>query len=202
MNGFGAVLTGAATLVVTGTKFTEGAWGIVVALPLLVLLFELVHRAYGRIGERLELGRIPGAVTRQRSLVVVPVMSISRMTREALSAAVTLGDEVLAVTVVHTEPDAEDRQAAEALRRDWELWSPGVPLVAVPDAHRRLGRPLVAFVNELGVEHAHDRVTVLIAEVEPAHFWQRALQNQRGAVIDRALRRGTGAVVCRLRLRM
>lgn len=202
LNGFGAVLTGAATLVVTGTKFTEGAWGIVVALPLLVLLFELVHRAYGRIGERLELGRIPGAVTRQRSLVVVPVMSISRMTREALSAAVTLGDEVLAVTVVHTEPDAEDRQAAEALRRDWELWSPGVPLVAVPDAHRRLGRPLVAFVNELGVEHAHDRVTVLIAEVEPAHFWQRALQNQRGAVIDRALRRGTGAVVCRLRLRM
>lgn len=43
---------------------------------------------------------------------------------------------------------------------------------------------------------------MLIAEVEPARFWQRALQNQRGAVIDRALRRHTDAVVCRLRLRM
>ncbi|MDH6121249.1 amino acid transporter [Kitasatospora sp. GAS204A] len=207
LNGFGALLTGVATLVVTGTKFTEGAWGIVVALPLLVLLFELVHRAYARIGERLELGRIPGPLTPQRSLVVVPVHSLTRMTREALSAALSLGDEVLAVTVVPTEPDAEDRQSAEALRRDWELWQPGVPLVEVRDAHRRLGRPLVGFVNGLAEQPraedgGFDRITVLIAEVEPVHFWQRALQNQRGVLMDRALRRGTDAVVCRLRLRM
>ncbi|MDH6124335.1 APC family permease [Kitasatospora sp. GP82] len=202
LNGFGALLTGTATLVVTGTKFTEGAWGICLALPLLVVLFELVHRTYARIGERLELGRVPGAVTRQRSLVVVPVTAISRLTRDALSAAVSLGDEVLAVTVVHTAPDAEDRQAAEALRRDWELWQPGVPLVEVPDAHRRLGAPLAAYVNELGVERSYERITVLIPEVEPTRLWQRALQNQRGAVIDRALRRRTDAVVCRLRLRM
>ncbi|WP_329564899.1 APC family permease [Kitasatospora sp. NBC_01266] len=207
LNGFGALLTGVATLVVTGTKFTEGAWGIVVALPLMVLLFELVHRAYGRIGERLELGRIPGPLTPQRSLVVVPVHSLTRMTREALSAALSLGDEVLAVTVVPTEPDVEDQQTAEALRRDWELWQPGVPLVQVKDAHRRLGRPLVGFVNGLAQQPraedgGFDRITVLIAEVEPVHFWQRALQNQRGVLIDRALRRGTDAVVCRLRLRM
>ncbi|MFB7662573.1 APC family permease [Kitasatospora sp. NPDC056138] len=202
LNGFGALLTGTATLVVTGTKFTEGAWGICLALPLLVALFELVHRTYERIGERLELGRVPGAVTRQRSLVLVPVTAISRLTRDALSAAVSLGDEVMAVTVVHTSPDAEDRQAAEALRRDWELWQPGVPLVEVTDAHRRLGAPLAAYVNELGVERSYERITVLIPEVEPAKFWQRALQNQRGAVIDRALRRRTDAAVCRLRLRM
>jgi amino acid transporter len=202
LNGFGALLTGLALLVVTGTKFTEGAWGIVLALPLLVLLFEAVHRAYGRIGARLELGRIPGPLTPQRSLVLVPVTSISRLTRDALSTALSLGDEVRAVTVVHTAPDSEDRQLAEALRRDWELWQPGVPLIEVPDAHRRVGRPLVAFVNDLAAEHAYDRITVLIPEVEPVRLWQRALQNQRGALIDRALRRGTDAVVCRLRMRM
>ncbi|MFD5431182.1 APC family permease [Kitasatospora sp. NPDC127067] len=196
LNGFGALLTGVAALVVTGTKFTEGAWGIVVALPLLVVLFEAVHRSYARIGERLELGRVPGPVTRQRSLVVVPVTAITRLTRDGLSAALSLGDEVMAVTVVH-EP-----AAAEALRRDWELWRPGVPLVEIPDVHRRLGRPIADFVNELGAEHAYDRLTVLIPEVEPARWWQRALQNRRGAVIDRALRRHTDAVVCRLRMRM
>ncbi|RKT09362.1 amino acid transporter [Streptomyces sp. 1114.5] len=196
LNGFGAMLTGVATLVVTGTKFTEGAWGIMIALPLLVVLFEAVHRSYGRIGERLELGRVPGPVTRQRSLVVVPVTAITRLTRDGLSAALSLGDEVMAVTVVH-EPTA-----AEALRRDWELWQPGVPLVEIPDDHRRLGRPIADFVNELGSEHAYDRLTVLIPEVEPARWWQRALQNRRGAVIDRALRRHTDAVVCRLRMRM
>lgn len=196
LNGFGAVLTGVATVVVTGTKFTEGAWGIVVALPLLVVLFEAIHRSYGRIGERLELGRVPGAVTRQRSLVVVPVTAITRLTRDGLSAALSLGDEVFAVTVVHDPADAE------ALRRDWELWQPGVPLLEIPEDHRRLGQPIADFVNRLGEEHAYDRLTVLIPEVEPAHWWQRALQNRRGAVIDRALRRHTDAVVCRLRMRM
>ncbi|MFI9324957.1 APC family permease [Kitasatospora aureofaciens] len=196
LNGFGALLTGVATLVVTGTKFTEGAWGIVVALPLLVVLFEAIHRSYARIGERLELGRVPGAVTRRRSLVVVPVTAITRLTRDGLSAALSLGDEVLAVTVVH------ERAQAEALRRDWELWQPGVPLVEIPDDHRRLGRPIADFVNELGAEHAYDRLTVLIPEVEPAHWWERPLQNRRGVVIDRALRRHTDAVVCRLRMRM
>lgn len=196
LNGFGALLTGVAALVVTGTKFTEGAWGIVVALPLLVLLFEAIHRSYERIGERLELGRVPGAVTRQRSLVVVPVTAITRLTRDGLSAALSLGDEVLAVTVVH------EAARAEALRRDWELWQPGVPLVELADDHRRLGRPIAEFVNRLGREHVYDRLTVLIPEVEPARWWQRALQNRRGAVIDRALRRHTDAVVCRLRMRM
>ncbi|MFD9684489.1 APC family permease [Kitasatospora sp. NPDC059146] len=196
LNGFGAVLTGVATLVVTGTKFTEGAWGIVVALPLLVVLFEAIHRSYRRIGERLELGRVPGAVTRQRSLVVVPVTAITRLTRDGLSAALSLGDEVFAVTVVHDPADAE------ALRRDWELWQPGVPLLEIAEDHRRLGQPIADFVNQLGEEHAYDRLTVLIPEVEPAHWWQRALQNRRGAVIDRALRRHTDAVVCRLRMRM
>ncbi|MFD0402033.1 APC family permease [Kitasatospora sp. NPDC127121] len=196
LNGFGALLTGVATVVVTGTKFTEGAWGIVVALPLLVVLFEAVHRSYGLIGERLELGRVPGAVTRQRSLVVVPVTAITRLTRDGLSAALSLGDEVLAVTVVHEQSEAE------ALRRDWELWQPGVPLVEIPEDRRRLGQPIAAFVNRLGEEHAYDRLTVLIPEVEPARWWQRALQNRRGAVIDRALRRHTDAVVCRLRMRM
>ncbi|MEK2489414.1 APC family permease [Kitasatospora purpeofusca] len=196
LNGFGALLTGTAALVVTGTRFTEGAWGICLALPLLVLLFEAVHRSYARIGERLELGRVPGPLTPQRSLVVVPVTAITRLTRDGLSAALSLGDEVMAVTVVH------DPAETETLRRDWELWAPGVPLVEIPDGHRRLGQPIADFVNELATEHAYDRLTVLIPEVEPARPWQRALQNRRGAVIDRALRRHTDAVVCRLRMRM
>ncbi|MFE2349429.1 APC family permease [Kitasatospora cineracea] len=201
LNGFGALLTGISTLVVTGTKFTEGAWGICLALPLLVLLFELIHRSYARIGNRLELGRIPGPLTPHHSLVIVPVHAITRLTREALSTALSLGDEVRAVTVVPTVPDPEDRAAAEALRRDWELWRPGVELVEIPDGHRRLGQPIAGYVNALAAARAYDRITVLIPETEPRHVWQRALQNQRGAVIDRALRRRTDAVVCRLRMR-
>ncbi|MBL1092746.1 MULTISPECIES: APC family permease [Streptomyces] len=200
LNGFGALLTGVSALVVTATRFTAGAWLVVIALPVLVLAFEAVHRAYGRIGDRLGLGRIPEPPRRAPSLVIVPVSHLSRLTCEALNAAVSLGDEVVAVTVTHDTP--EDRPATEALRRDWELWNPGVELLELPSRTRSLGRPLADYVTDLTARRPGTRITVLIPEAEPARLWQRLLQNQRGAVVAHAIRRDTDAVICRLRFRV
>ncbi|WP_338701459.1 APC family permease [Streptomyces sp. Q6] len=200
LNGLGALLTGVSAIVVTATKFHDGAWLIVVALPLLVAAFEAVHRAYARIGERLGLGRIPDRPTRARSLVIVPVSGISRLTSEALTAANSLGDEVRAVTVCHADP--EDRERTEALTRDWDLWNPGVDLVRLPSERRTLGRPVAAYVRALAAREPGTRVTVLIPEAEPGRAWQRILQNQRGAVVAHAVRRDTDAVVCRLRFKL
>ncbi|MFD9909850.1 APC family permease [Streptomyces sp. NPDC059063] len=200
LNGFGAVLTGVSAVVVTATKFTEGAWLIVLALPAIVCAFEIVHRAYRRIGEDLGLGRVPEPPHRDHSLVIVPVSGLSRLTCEALNAAVSLGDEVRAVTVTHQDPD--DRQATADLRRDWELWNPGVELIELQSPARTVGRPVSEYVRKVYQYHPGTRVTVLIPEVEPAHLWQRLLQNQRGAVLAHAVRRDTDAVICRLRFRL
>ncbi|MFF5139001.1 APC family permease [Streptomyces sp. NPDC013157] len=200
LNGFGAVLTAVATVVVTAAKFTEGAWLVVVMLPLLVAAFGAVHRAYGRIGERLGLGRIPEPPHRERSLVLVPVSSLSRLTSEALTAAASLGDEVRAVTVCY--PDPEERAALHALERAWAEWNPGVPLVRLACERRTLGRPIAAYVREVTAAEPGTQVTVLIPETEPERLWQRLLQNQRGAVVAHAVRRETDAVICRLRFRL
>ncbi|MGW1282533.1 APC family permease [Streptomyces sp. NPDC002586] len=200
LNGFGAILTGIAAVVVTASKFTEGAWLIVIALPLLVVAFQTVHRAYGRIGERLGLGRIPKAPHRERSLVVVPVSTLSRLTSEALSAASSLGDEVRAVTVCY--PDPEDRAQLHALERAWADWDPGVELVRLSCRRRTLGRPIAAYVREVAATEPGTQVTVLIPEAEPERLWQRLLQNQRGALVAHAVRRETDAVICRLRFRL
>ncbi|MFE2065221.1 APC family permease [Streptomyces sp. NPDC059467] len=200
LNGSGALLTGVATVVVTASKFEEGAWLIVITLPLLVVAFETVHRAYGRISERLGLGRIPETPYRERSLVIVPVSSISRLTSQALTAAASLGDEVRAVTVCY--PDPEDRAQIHALERAWAEWDPGVPLVRLSCARRTLGRPIAAYVRETAATEPATRVTVLIPETEPELLWQRLLQNQRGAVVAHAVRRETDAVICRLRFHL
>ncbi len=200
LNGFGALLTGISAVVVTATKFEEGAWLIVIALPLLVVAFETVHGAYGRIGDRLGLGRIPEHPHRDRSVVIVPVSSISRLTSEALTTASSLGDEVRAVTVCH--PDPEDRAALHCLERSWTEWDPGVPLVRLTSERRSLGRPIAAYVRDVMAAAPATRVTVLIPETEPERLWQRLLQNQRGAVVAHAVRRETDAVICRLRFRL
>ncbi|MFE3453737.1 APC family permease [Nonomuraea sp. NPDC059194] len=194
LNGFGAFLTGVAAVVVTASKFTEGGWLIVVALPLMVAGMEWVHRSYVRIGRRLELGATPAPPRPRRSLVVVPVHAVTRLTRDALAAALSLGDRVVAVNITHSE----DGRQADALMDDWERWNPGVKLVQLYDARRRLDEPLVDYLAQAPEAH----VFVLIAEVEPEHAWQRVLQNQRGAVLARALRRRTEAVVCRMRFRV
>ncbi|MGI5141832.1 MULTISPECIES: APC family permease [unclassified Streptomyces] len=200
LNGFGALLTGVAGVVVTASKFADGAWLVVIAVPVLVLAFETVHRAYTRIGERLGLGRIPETPHRDRSVVVVPVSSLSRLTSEALTTAASLGDEVRAVTVCC--PDPEDRAQMHALERAWAEWDPGVPLVRLTSPHRSIGRPIAAYVRQVCVSEPATRVTVLIPEAEPERLWQRLLQNQRGALVAHAVRRETDAVICRLRFRL
>ncbi|MEV5710596.1 APC family permease [Actinoallomurus sp. NPDC052274] len=194
LNGLGALLTGIAAVVVAATKFTEGGWLIVVALPLIVLLMSRVHRAYGRIGERLELNRTPARPRRRRAVVLVPVEGVDRLTYEALSAAFSLGERVVAVHVAHPDEPEDTMRFVEA----WHRWAPDADLVLLNDPHRRLVEPIVEYVRGVGEPH----VFVLIPEVEPAHVWQRVLQNQRGAVLAHALRRDTDVVVCRLRFRL
>ncbi len=104
------------------------------------------------------------------------------------------------MTVCH--PDAEDRAALYALELAWAEWDPGAPLVRLTCERRSLGRPIAALVREVAATEPGTRVTVLIPETEPERWWQRLLQNQRGAVVAHALRRETDAVICRLRFRL
>ena len=129
INGLGAVLTTAALAIELVSKFTEGAWLVVLIIPLFVLLFTRIHRAYAQIGAQLELGQMPDPPERTPGLAVVPVRGLSRLTREAVSAALSLADEVVAVTICYDDP--EDEQATDSFREQWEQWDPDVPLVTL-----------------------------------------------------------------------
>jgi amino acid transporter len=201
INGTGAVLTFAATVIELVSKFLAGAWLVAVAIPLLVLLFFRVHRAYDRIGAQLQLGRIPEAPVKRASLVVVPVAGMSRLTAEGISAALSLGDDVIAVTVMFA--DSDDVPEDVSFREEWERWRPEVPLVTLRSEHRSLAGPIVSYLREIEADDRYHRLVVLIPEVQPAHPWQRLLHNQRGVIINRAIRHGTANVVlCRLRYRL
>ena len=192
INGLGAVLTAIAAVVITASKFVHGAWLIVLVVPVLVILFSRVHAAYQRIGVQLGVGSLPERPHQLDTLVVVPVLSITRLASELLSTAMGMGHRVVAVHVSY--PGEYD--AARELESQWADWWPDVSLVMLEATRRELGAPLIRFVKEAKA----DRVIVLIGEVQPAQLWERMLKNHRGAVIARRLSRGTNAVVCRLRL--
>jgi amino acid transporter len=217
INGIGAVLTFAATLIELVSKFLAGAWLVALVIPLLVFMFLGVRRAYTRLGALLEVGKVPAPPQKRESLVVVPVSGMSRLTAEGISAALSLGDEVIAVTVVFTDGDESDdggsgdgsgdgdgEGAADVFFRDeWRQWRPEVPLVTLRSAHRSIAKPIVSYLRSIEAEDRYHRLVVLIPEVQPSRPWMWIMHNQRGLILDRAIRHGTANVVlCRLRYRL
>ena len=76
-------------------------------------------------------------------------------------------------------------------------------LLTLRSSHRSLAKPIVTYLQAVEKEDRYHRLVVLIPEVQPAHPWQWLLHNQRGVILERAIRRGTANVVlCRLRYRL
>jgi amino acid transporter len=194
LNGTGAVLTAIAALVFVASKFAEGAWVVVLTVPALMLLFARIESYYRAVGLELELGRLPERPLAARSLVIVPVNSISRLTEHALHAALSLSDDVVAVSV-HPDPE----QGAD-FRARWEQWNPGVRLESLDSPHRSLVHPIVGYVER--AQQGDRQIAVLIPEVQPRHWRYRILQNQRGLLLATVLRASTDAVICTIPYRL
>ncbi|MER0484677.1 APC family permease [Streptomyces sp. Edi2] len=194
LNAVGAVLTAVAGVVLLTTKFLAGAWIVVLAIPLLMLLFARIQRYYTAVGAELGLGRIPARPHQAASLVIVPLGEVSKLAERAITAALALGDEVVALAV-HSDPGA-----ADALRQTWERWKPGIRLDIVDSPHRSLVHPVVDYVRRARADGR--QVAVLIPQVEPRSRRYQILQNQRGTLLATALITHTDVVVCMLPYRL
>jgi hypothetical protein len=196
INGTGAVVTALATLVFLVSKFTEGAWVVVLAVPAFVLLFLRIHTYYRRAGDDLGVGTIPGRPVDKETLVIVPIASVSLLTEHALTEAVSIGQEVAAVTVVLEQTD-EGHAACHALRAQWDRWDPGVPLHILHTDFASVVTPIVAFIDEIR-EHDDRQIVVLIPVVIPDRIRYRVLHNQVDVVLAAALRTRPDVVVARV----
>jgi amino acid transporter len=194
INGTGAVLTATAALVFIGSKFMEGAWVVVLTVPALMVLFSRIESYYQYVGKELGLGELPQHPEPGRSLVIIPVLTISRVTELALRSALSLSRDVVAVSI---HPDA---QGCSEFRAEWERWDPGVRLETLESPQRSLVHPIVDYVQR--VRQDGRQTLVLIPEVQPRHWRYRILHNQRGLVLATVLRASTDAVICTIPFRL
>ena len=195
INGIGAVVTAVATIIFLVTKFVEGAWVVVVAIPLLILLFNRIETYYRHAREELETGIIPSPLDPKHTVVVVPVNSVSRLTQHALSEAVSLGDRVIAVTVVFDGVDPG--RPRTQIEEQWETWDPGVPLRVLHTDYASIVAPIMELVDELR-SRQDLQVIVLIPVVIPERFRYRILHNQIDLALASALHRRPDVVVARV----
>ncbi|HUI02296.1 MAG TPA: APC family permease [Acidimicrobiales bacterium] len=194
INGLGAVVTAVSTVIFLVTKFSSGGWVVVVAVTVFVVMFHRIRTYYEGVADLLAFDEIPPPPAGRRTMVVVPVTNVSLLTRQALGEALSLSDDVTAVTVA-----LDDGDEARDVQARWAAWDPGVPLRVLSTEYASVVDPIVAFIDE--ERAAHDaQVVVLIPCVVPARLRHRLLHNQIDVVLSSALRHRTDVIVARVRI--
>jgi amino acid transporter len=186
INAIGCVATGVVAIVVTSVKFTDGAWLVIVLIPLLVAAMLFIRREYSaqevelRVRDDLVLDRPHRA---QR--VVIPINGINRAVIQAVSFGRTLSDDVRAVYVT------TDAAEAESMRERWDRQVPGIQLVVVESPYRAVISPVVAYLDVLDQAWPPDQeapvTIVVVPEYVARHWWERILYNQTSKRLKAAL---------------
>jgi amino acid transporter len=190
LNGTGAAMTAVAVFVFLISKFLNGAWVVTIAVPLLILLFANTESYYARVARELGLGKTPPLPHRRESIVVIPTSTVNRLTERAVSAALSLGQTVVAVAV------AGDEDESDEIKHSWDEWRSGIPIEVLLDPHRSLVRSVVRYVKSIENENA--TITVLIPEILPGKRRHEILHNQRGRLLEAVLKTRTDVVIATL----
>jgi amino acid transporter len=173
INGAGAATTAVIALIVAVTKFTSGAWMVIVMLPFLIGLMLAIRGHYRTVEDGLRLSRIPaGGRTAERPVVIVPIARLDEPARQAIAFANSISPEA---TAVHVTNDAD---AAATLRAEWPEWSGGAELVVIESPYRALVGPLLAYLDVLQRHDPTRPVLVVLNELVPRHWWEQLLHNQ------------------------
>jgi amino acid transporter len=176
LSGVGAFVTGIVTVTIAVTKFSHGAWIVVLLIPSLVAMFLIVHRHYDEVARQLSLDdySIPPPMT---NTVLVLVGDLHRGVVHALQYAQTLSPSAKAL-YVETDPERTRR-----LEERWGKWGQGLPLIVLTSPYRSLLGPLLEYIDQLQRHGDNHVVTIVLPEFIPARWWQQILHNQTALLI-------------------
>jgi len=191
INGFGAVCTAIVMVVFAATKFLDGAWIILILIPILVSIFFAIHHHYKRLAKKLSLDNFPGKpshTTRHR--VIMAVSGVHQGTLAALRYARILSDDVTAIHVV-IEP-AE----SEKVRKKWETWGEGVRMVILNSPYRLLYEPLLAYITDIARQRQPgETMTIVVPEFVSNNRMTAALHTNTAELLRSQLKRQPGIVI-------
>jgi amino acid transporter len=188
VNGVGALVTGAVTVVIAVTKFTHGAWIVVLLIPLLVVGFRAIYRHYDTVAHELSLEHLVEEPPVNNTVLVL-VGDLHMGVVKALRYAQSLSPSPKAV-YVELDPSATAR-----LEERWSKGGCGVPLVVLASPYRSMLRPLLDYIGRIRERDANSVVTIVIPEFVPRRWWQHLLHNQTALLVKGALLFRRGVVV-------
>jgi amino acid transporter len=172
INAVGAVFTGLVLVIVLITKFTHGAWIVVLAMPLVFALMKAIRGHYAKVA--VELRPSPAGVTLpSRIHAIVLVSKLHTPALRALAFARATRPTTLTALTVQTNPEE-----TRALMRDWADRNIPVPLTVLDSPYRDVTGPVLDYVTNVRRQSPRDVVCVFIPEYVVGHWWEHLLHNQ------------------------
>jgi amino acid transporter len=181
ISGLGATVSGIVLVIVAITKVAEGAWIVLVLVPILMLVFKQTRLHYDSVASQLSLTDLDVDTTPHGHIVIVPIGGVHRAVIEALRYASSLAKDVRAV-YVNVNPES-----LVALKRDWPLWGSHIKLVVLQSPYRSMSEPLLDYIDRLERENPEDYITVVLPEFVVKHWWHHLLHNQSAFTLKAAL---------------
>jgi hypothetical protein len=191
INSFGALCTAIVMIIFAVTKFREGAWVVLIVIPVLVKLFFTIHGHYKDLAAHLTLDKFSGLPARRtRHRVIMPVSGIHQGTMEALRYAKLLSDDV---TAVHVSLDPDE---TAKVQKKWMTWGEGTRLVILDSPFRLFIEPLLEYVEELiDQRQSNETITIVVPQFIPSKRWHNTLHMRTANFLRQELLSKPGVVV-------
>lgn len=184
VNAAGAIVTGIVVLIIGITKFSHGAWAVIVFIPFMIFIFKKIRSHYNDMSEQLHLpieDFDPTTATNLkigRNVVIVPVATPTNIVAQTLKYAKSISKDVVALHI------STDEVSARKVEEKWHNWNPGIELVTIYSPYRLVIQPLLNYISQLERQKKpEDFITILIPEFQTKKWWHRLLHNQTGWVL-------------------
>jgi amino acid transporter len=185
INGIGAIATAVTLLIVIVTKFAEGAWIVVIVLPLLYILMLVIRRHYLKVAREVA---VSGPIRLERPnemIAVVPIEHLNVLAEKALQTAYALSNNI---HVVHIKEEHSDRDFS----REWHIdVQPSLDKLGLSEAnlaivnspYRKVITPILNYIWELEAKNPQNTIAVLIPQLVESRWYYSLLHNRRAAIM-------------------
>lgn len=194
INGFGAIIAAITTIILIYEKFEEGAWIVIILIPMLTLAMTAIKRHYNKVADNLRITEDELADVHLDNpfvhVMIVPIASLNRATINALHYARSLTPDVIALNI------SSDKEAIEKLKRRWKLLNTDILLVAKYSPYRAVVTPLIDCIGKIAdAAGENERISVILPEFKVDEWWGEALHNHTGFFIRETLLRNKNIII-------
>lgn len=203
INGLGAITTLVVASVIAFTKFLEGAWIVVILIPLLVLMFKSISLHYSRV-EHERVAEIPIHPKDVHNRIIVPIIELNSIARQSLSYARSISPDVSALHVAINE------QKAAMLRIVWDEWQASLSpdeqmelkIVDVLGSRRSFVPAALNYIRNINEQYPDGTLTVILPESVTRWRLLRLLEHPKTLQLKAKLYFNTDIVVTDVSQRM